>query len=78
MRRSDPEIAGSYATSARYVITDKGRHAFPAPAEVPALMGDFAAWLRAAPAAPETAFSAHRRWWLFIRSTTAMAGRRDC
>ena len=49
MRRSDPEIAGSYATSARYVITDKGRHAFPAPTEVPALMGDFAAWLRAAP-----------------------------
>jgi Fic family protein len=61
MRRSDPEIAGSYATSARYVITDKGRHAFPAPTEVTALMGDFAAWLRAAPAAPETAFSAHRR-----------------
>ena len=61
MRRSDPEIASSYASSARYVITDKGRHAFPAPTEVPGLMGDFAAWLRAAPAAPETAFSAHRR-----------------
>ena len=61
MRRSDPEIAGSYASSARYVITDKGRHAFPAPTEGPGLMGDFAAWLRAAPAAPETAFSAHRR-----------------
>ena len=61
MRRSDPEIAGGYATSARYVITDKGRHAFPSPSEVPALMGDFAAWLRAAPATPETAFTAHRR-----------------
>jgi Fic family protein len=28
---------------------------------VPALMGDFAAWLRTAPVTPETAFTAHRR-----------------
>jgi Fic family protein len=61
LKRSDPEIAGSYATSARYVNTDNGRHTFPSPAEVPSLMGDFAAWLRDAPATPETAFTAHRR-----------------
>ena len=61
MRRSDPEIAGSYATSSRYVNTDSGRHTFPSPAEMPALMGDFAAWFGARPATPETAFAAHRR-----------------
>ena len=61
MRRSDPELAGGYATSARYVNTDRGRHVFPSPSEVPALMGDFAAWLRVAPTTPETAFSAHSR-----------------
>ena len=61
LKRSDPEIAGSYATSSRYVNTDSGRHTFPSPAEVPSLMGDFAAWLRDAPATPETAFTAHRR-----------------
>ena len=61
MKRSDPAIAGSYATSNRYVNTDRGRHAFPSPAEIPALMGDFAAWLRDAPATPETAFTAHHR-----------------
>ena len=40
--------------------TDAGRQAFPSPAELPALMGDFSAWLRR-PANPETAFTAHRR-----------------
>jgi Fic family protein len=60
-KRSDPEITGRYATTGRYVNTDAGRHAFPSPAEVPALMGDFSAWLSAAPATPETAFAAHRR-----------------
>ena len=45
----------------RYVLTEAGRHAFPSPAEVPALMGDFAAWLGDAPDTPETAFAAHRR-----------------
>jgi Fic family protein len=43
------------------VNTDRGRHAFPSPAALPALMGDFAAWLRDAPTIPETAFAAHRR-----------------
>ena len=61
VRRSQPEIAGSYADQGRYVLTDSGRHSFPSPAEVPALMGDFARWLAAAPDTPETAFTAHRR-----------------
>ena len=61
MKRSDPEIAGAYATSGRYVNTDAGRRTFPSPAEVPALMGDFAGWLAGAPATPATAFAAHRR-----------------
>jgi cell filamentation protein, protein adenylyltransferase len=61
VKRSDPEIAGRYATSGRFVNTDWGRHAFPSPAEVPALMGDFASWLGAAPTTPDTAFEAHRR-----------------
>ena len=61
MLRSKPEIAGSYADQGRYVLTDKGRHGFPSPVEVPALMGDFSAWLHAAPDTPATAFAAHRR-----------------
>lgn len=58
--RSRPDIAGSYADQGRYVVTDTGRHAFPSPAQVPALMGDFAAWLRHAPDTPETAVRAQR------------------
>ena len=61
VRRSNPDIAGSYADQARYVLTDHGRHTFPSPVEVPALMGDFARWLASAPDTPETAFAAHRR-----------------
>ena len=61
MQRSDPETAGRYANQGRYVETDSGRHHFPSPAEVPALMGDFAQWLGTAAATPETAFTAHRR-----------------
>lgn len=61
MKRSEADIAGRYADSARFVNTDSGRHVFPSPAEVPALMGDFAGWLSAAPANPDTAFAAHRR-----------------
>jgi Fic family protein len=59
--RSHPAIAGSYADQGRYILTDTGRHAFPSPAEIPALMGDFAAWLRHAADTPATAFTAHRR-----------------
>ncbi len=61
VERSALDIAGRYADRGRHVLTDAGRHSFPSPAEVPALMGDHAAWLRGAPATPETAFVAHRR-----------------
>ena len=61
VRRSNPDIAGRYADQPRYVLTDSGRHAFPLPAMVPALMGDLSLWLRTAPATPATAFAAHRR-----------------
>ena len=59
--RSNPNIAGGYADQGRYVLTENGRHSFPSPAEVPALMGAFSGWLGAAPDTPETAFAAHRR-----------------
>jgi Fic family protein len=61
MQRSRPEIAGCYADLARYVRTDTGRHNFPSPVEVPALLNDFAKWLGAAPATVEAAFAAHGR-----------------
>ena len=61
VKRSDAEIAGRYADQGRFVLTETGQHAFPSPAEVPALMGDFAAWLSPAPDTPATAFTAHRR-----------------
>ncbi len=61
VRRSNPDIAGRYADQARYVLTDAGRHAFPLPAEIPALMGELSAWLRSAPHTPATAFEADRR-----------------
>jgi Fic family protein len=61
MQRSRPDIAGRYADLSRHVRTESGRHAFPSPAEIPALMGDFAEWLGSAPNTPETAFQAHRQ-----------------
>ncbi|MBV8890231.1 MAG: Fic family protein [Alphaproteobacteria bacterium] len=61
MQRSDPAIAGAYADQGRFVVTDRGRHAFPSPAEIPALMGEFVRRLGVAPPTPETAFAAHRR-----------------
>ena len=61
MQRSAPDIAGRYADLPRYVRTETGRYSFPSPAEVPALMGDLAAWLGTAPDTPDTAFTAHRR-----------------
>lgn len=61
MRRSEPEIGGQYADVPRYVRTETGRHTFPSPAEVPAMMSDFGAWLAVATNTPETAFDAHRR-----------------
>ena len=61
VQRSRPDIAEQYADLARYIRTETGRYEFPSPAEIPALMGDFAKWLGAAPDTPETAFTAHRR-----------------
>ncbi len=61
MLRSDPDIAGRYANQGRYVLTDTGRHSFPSPAEIPALMGDCASWLGTASDTTETAFTAHLR-----------------
>jgi Fic family protein len=61
MQRSAPEIAGQYADLPRYVRTETGRHSFPSPVEVPALMRDFSDWLRSAPDTPDMAFTAHRR-----------------
>jgi Fic family protein len=60
VKRSSPDIAGRYADQGRFIVTNTGRHAFPSPAEVPALMGDFAKWLTDAPPTPEEAFEAHR------------------
>jgi Fic family protein len=59
-QRSVPEIAGQYAGLPRYVRTETGRHSFPSPAKVPALMGDFAGWLATASNTPDAAFTAHR------------------
>lgn len=61
LARSRADIAGRYADLARYIRTEAGRHEFPSPVEVPALMGDLSRWLSAAPPTPETAFTAHRR-----------------
>jgi Fic family protein len=61
MLRSMPDIAGRYADQGRYVLTERGRHSCPSPAEIPALMGDFSEWLGNAADTPETAFAAHRR-----------------
>jgi Fic family protein len=61
VKRSHPQIAGRYADQGRFVLTDTGPHNFPPPAQIPALMGDFAAWLAAAPDTPPSAFTAHRR-----------------
>jgi Fic family protein len=61
MQRSRPDIGGRYADLARYVRTEQGRHMFPSPAEVPALMGDFGSWLGSAAADSHSAFEAHLR-----------------
>jgi Fic family protein len=66
MKRSNPDIAGRYADQSRFVLTDAGRQSPPAPADVPALMGDFARWLGVVPDVPETAFNAHRRLFTIL------------
>jgi Fic family protein len=45
-QRSDPDAAGRYADQGRYLETNSGRHHFPSPAEVPALMGRLCAVAR--------------------------------
>src|ERR1039457_5616513 len=71
MRRSRPDIAGRCADLARDVRTETGRHAFPSPAEIPALMGDFAAWLGTASGTPDRRSRRIAGWRIFTRSTTA-------
>jgi len=61
LRRSRPAAAGRYADEGRFVRTDERRHAFPPPAEVPALMQPFGLWLSESADSPDTAFEAHRR-----------------
>ena len=61
MLRSSPDTAGRYADQGRFVLTEQGRHTFPSPAELPALMGDFARWLGRETPSPQTGFSAHLR-----------------
>ena len=61
MLRSAPEIAGQYATLPRYVRTESGRHTFPSPVEIAALMGELTRWLATAADSPATAFNAHLR-----------------
>ena len=54
-------MSGHYADQGRFVLMEAGRHGFPSPAEVPALMAEFARWLGAAADTPDTEFAAHRR-----------------
>jgi Fic family protein len=57
--RVDPEEAGRYSRHQRMIAGSP--LVLPTPVEIPALMGDFAAWLAAAPPGRETAFAAHAR-----------------
>jgi Fic family protein len=61
MWRSARNIAGQYSKGHRYVRVGTGRHNFPPPLEIPALMRNFASWLGSAPDTPEKAFAAHRQ-----------------
>jgi Fic family protein len=57
--RIDQEESGRYIRHQRVIAGSA--LALPSPAEIPALMGDFTAWLALAPAGPDTAFTAHGR-----------------
>jgi Fic family protein len=57
--RVDSEEAGRYSRHPRMIAGSP--LVLPTPAEIPALMGDFVAWLAAAPVGYETAFEAHAR-----------------
>ena len=59
MARIDPEEAGRYSAHQRMIAGSP--LVLPMPAAIPALMGEFTAWLVGSPAQPETAFTAHAR-----------------
>jgi Fic family protein len=59
LARIDPEEAGRYSRHQRVIAGSP--LTLPSPVEIPALMGDFAAWLATAPADPDTAFAMHGR-----------------
>jgi Fic family protein len=59
LRRSKPVEAQRYSRRQRAVAGS--RAAFPSPAEIVPLMGDFGRWLAAAEATPENGFEAHYR-----------------
>ena len=59
--QSKPEIAGSYADTARYVNTSAGPYHFPSHVDVPGKMREFIEWLGKAGHSPEVAFTAHQR-----------------
>jgi len=57
--RSQPELAGVYSPHPRRIAGSPV--VFPNPLKVPQLMGEFGAWLEAAPLTPAGAFEAHFR-----------------
>lgn len=57
LQRIDPDEAGRYSNHQRMI--SGSTLMLPSPAEIPARMGDFAAWLRKDPATAVTAFDAH-------------------
>jgi Fic family protein len=59
LQRVAPEDAGRYSAHQRAIAGSP--FVVPSPAEIPALMGDFAHWLATAPAGADTAFAAHER-----------------
>lgn len=60
LMRSDPDEAGEYSRRQRAISGSNVR--FPAPAAIPPLMAEFAAWLGETPASAGTAFEAHYRF----------------
>jgi Fic family protein len=59
LQRVAPEDAGRYSAHQRAIAGSP--FVLPSPAEIPALMGDFAQWLATAPVDADTAFAAHAR-----------------
>lgn len=59
MQKVDAEEAGRYSVHTRVIAGSS--LVLPSPAEIPALMGDFAAWLERTPPTPQFAFDAHEK-----------------